>query len=122
MMACRHVCRMMESSEPFEIKSGVKQGCVMAPTFFRLMSLPCSWMLFRTITLVLQSGAVLMAIYSTLEGSKPKLRYRLMCYISSSIQMIWIRMPAQRQICVEPWIKFQSHVITMISQSAQKVS
>ena len=35
------------------------------------------------------------------------------------MQMIWIRMPAQRQKCKEPWIKSHSHVITMISQSAQ---
>ena len=33
---------------------------------------------------------------------------------------LWIRMPAQRQKCTEPWIKSHSHVITMISQSAQK--
>ena len=36
------------------------------------------------------------------------------------MQMIWIRMPAQRQKCKETWIKFHSHVITMISKSAQK--
>ena len=36
------------------------------------------------------------------------------------MQMIWIRMPAQRQKCREPWIKSHSHVITMILQSAQK--
>ena len=40
--------------------------------------------------------------------------------MSSSMQMIWIRMPTQRQKCKEPWIKSHSHVITMISQSAQK--
>ena len=32
----------------------------------------CSaWMLFRTVTLVFQTGTVLMAIYSTLECCKP---------------------------------------------------
>ena len=36
------------------------------------------------------------------------------------MMLIWIRMPAQRQKCKEPWIKSHSHVITMISQSAQK--
>ena len=36
-------------------------------------------MLFRTVTLVFQSGTVLMATYSTSEGCKPKLRSRLMC-------------------------------------------
>ena len=33
------------------------------------------------------------------------------------MQMIWIRRPAQRQKCKEPWIKYHSHVITMISQT-----
>ena len=28
---------MMESSEPFEVTNGVKQGCVMAPTLFSMM-------------------------------------------------------------------------------------
>ena len=49
-----------EFYEPFEVTNGVKQGCVMAPTLF-------SMMLFRTVTLVFQSGTFLMAIYSTLE-------------------------------------------------------
>ena len=29
------------------------------------------------------------------------------------MQIIWIRMPAQRQKCKEPWIKSHSHVITI---------
>ena len=33
------------------------------------------------------------------------------------MQMIWIRMPAQRQTCREHWIKSQSHMINMISKS-----
>ena len=45
-----------EFSEPFEVTNGV-----------------------RTVTLVFQSGTVLMATYSTSEGCKPKLRSRLMC-------------------------------------------
>ena len=36
------------------------------------------------------------------------------------MHMIWIRMPVQRQKCKEPWTKSHRHVITMISQSAQK--
>ena len=52
-----------EFFEPFEVTNGVKQGCVMAPTLFSMVFLPCSWMLFRTVTLVFQSGTVLMAIY-----------------------------------------------------------
>ena len=67
-----------EFSEPFEVTNGIKQGCVMAPTLLRCF-LSCSWMLFRTVTLVFQSGTVLMAIYSTLESCKPKLRCKPMC-------------------------------------------
>ena len=43
-----------------------------------------------------------------------------MCQMNSSMQLIWITMPAQRQICKEPWIKCHSHVTTMTSHSAQK--
>ena len=70
-----------EFSEPLAITNGVKQGCVMAPTLFSMVFSACSWMLFMTVTRVFQSGAVLMAIYSTLEGCKPKLRCRLICLI-----------------------------------------
>ena len=41
-------------SEPFEVTNGVKQGSVMAPTLFSMIF----WMLFRTATLVFQSGTV----------------------------------------------------------------
>ena len=37
------------------------------------------------------------------------------------MQMIWIGLPAQGQKCRRPWIKSHSHVITMMSQSAQKI-
>ena len=87
-----------EFSETFKITNGVKQGCGMAPT---------------------QSGTVLMTLHSSLESCKVKLRCRLMCKMISSMQMIWIRMLAQRQKCKEPWIKSHSNLITMISQSAQ---
>ena len=38
-----------EFSEPFEVRNGIKQGCVMAPTLFSMMF---SVMLFRKVTLV----------------------------------------------------------------------
>ena len=64
-----------EFSEPLEVTNGVKQDCVMAPTLFTMMfsAMLISWMLFRTVTLVFQSGTVLMAIYSTLK-TKTKLQ------------------------------------------------
>ena len=68
-----------EFSEPFEVTNGVKQGCVMAPELFSLALSAMLMDAFWTVTLVFQSGIVLMAIYSTLEGCKPKLRCRLMC-------------------------------------------
>ena len=69
-----------EFSESFEATNGIKLGCVMVPTLFSMMFLPCSWMLFRAVVLGFQSGTALMALYSTLEeGCKPKLRCRLMC-------------------------------------------
>ena len=43
-----------EFYEPFEVTNGVKQDCVMAPTVFIMMFLPCSWMFFRTVRLVFQ--------------------------------------------------------------------
>ena len=61
-------------SEPFEVTNGVKQGSVMAPTLFSMMFSDMLMDVFKTVTLVFQSGTVLMAIYSTLEGCKPKLR------------------------------------------------
>ena len=37
-----------------------------------------------------------------------------------SMQMIWIRIPAQKQKCKGPLIKSLSHVITICSQSQHK--
>ena len=62
-----------EFSEPFEVTDGVKHGCVMATTLFIMMF---SAMLMDAFQ---DSDTGLMAIYSTLEGCKPKLRCRLMC-------------------------------------------
>ena len=45
-----------------------------------------------------------------------------MCLISSSMQMIWIRMPAQRQKCEEPWIKVsQSCDLTISTKKTEAV-
>ena len=74
-----HVQNDGEFSKPFEVTNRVKQGCVLAPTLFSMMFSAMLMYAFRTVTLVFQSGTVLTAIYSTLEGCKPKLRCRLMC-------------------------------------------
>ena len=57
-----------EFSAPFEVTNGVKQGCVMAPELF---SLALSAMHMDAFQDSFQSGTVLVAIYSTLEGCKP---------------------------------------------------
>ena len=36
-----------EFSDPFPVTNGVKQGCVLAPTLFRMMFPPCSQLLSR---------------------------------------------------------------------------
>ena len=99
-----------EFSEPFEATNGVNQGCIMAPTLFRMMF-----------------SAMLMDAFQDSDTGftirhrcMPKLMRRLMYLMISSMQMIWIRMSAQGQKCKEPCIKSHSHVITMISQSAPK--
>ena len=107
-----------EFSEPFEVTNGVKQGCVLAPTLFSMMF---SAMLMDAF----QDSDTGFPIRYRFDGKIFNLRRlqaktKVQTDVSSSMQMIWIRMPAQRQKCKEPWIKSHSHVITMISQSAQK--
>ena len=69
-----------ESSEPFEVTNGVKQGCVLAPTLFSTVQFSAMLMdAFQDSAMVFQSDTVLMATYSTSEGCKPKLRSRLTC-------------------------------------------
>ena len=36
-----------EFSDPFPVTNGVNQGCVLAPTLFRMMFPPCSQLLSR---------------------------------------------------------------------------
>ena len=108
-----------EFSEPFEVTNGVKQGCVIAPTLFIMMF---SAMLMDAF----QDSYTGFPIRYRFDGNifnlrrlhvKTKVQTDVLDELSS-MQMIW--MPAQRQKCKEPWIKFHRHVITMISQSAQK--
>ena len=41
-----------EYPEPFPVTNGVTQSCVMTPTLFSILFLPCSQMLFGTVMLV----------------------------------------------------------------------
>ena len=68
-----------EFSEPCEVTNGVKQGRVMAPALFSMMFSAMLMYAFQDSETGFQSGTVLMAIYSTLKGCKPKRRCRLMC-------------------------------------------
>ena len=109
-----------EFSESFAVTNGVKQGCVMAPTLFSMMF---SAMLMNAF----QDSDTDFPIRYRFDGNifnlrrlQAKTKVQTDVLMSSSMQMIWIRLPAQRQKCKEPWIKSHCHVITMISQSAQK--
>ena len=76
-----------EFSEPFEVTNGVRQGCVMAPTLFNMMF---SAMLMDAF----QDSDTGFPIRYCFDGNIFNLR-RLQA--KTKVQMIWIRMPAQRQ-------------------------
>ena len=74
MMACKHVCKMMESSlNPLKVTNGAKRGCVMTPTMFSMIFSAIFIDAFLDSDTVFlfcfffQSDTVLMAIYSTLK-------------------------------------------------------
>ena len=110
-----------EFFEPFEMTNWVKRGCVMAPTLFSAMF-----------------SVVLMDAFQDSDTGFPigyrfddnvinigrlqadtKVRTDVLDELLYTIAMDK-RMPAQRQKCKGLWIKSHIHVITMISQSAQK--
>ena len=109
-----------EFSEPFEVTNGVKQGCVLAPTLFSMMF-----------------SAMLMDAFQDSDTGFP-IRYRFDGNIFN-LRRLQAKTKVQTDVldellyaddmdknasteekCKEPWIKSHSHVITMISQSAQK--
>ena len=109
-----------EFSEPFEVTNGVKQGCVLAPTLFSMMF-----------------SAMLMGAFQDSDTGFP-IRYRFDGNIFN-LRRLQAKTKVQTDVldellyaddmdknanteakCKEPWIKSHSHVITMISQSAQK--
>ena len=61
-----------EYSESFPVTNGVTQGCIMAPTLFSMIFLPCSQMLFRTVMLIFLSGTAFMASYFNLRRLQAK--------------------------------------------------
>ena len=71
MMACRHVFRLMESTqnESFPVISGVKKGCIMTQTVFSMM-----FSAMLTLTDAFQDRDACFPI-----RCKPDLRCRQMC-------------------------------------------
>ena len=55
----------VEFSDPFPVTNGVEQGCVLDPTLFSMIIMPCSQMLFRMMTVVYLLGIALMGSFST---------------------------------------------------------
>ena len=55
----------VEFSDPFPVTNGVEQGCVLDPTLFSMIIMPCSQMLFRMVTVVYLLGIALMGSFST---------------------------------------------------------
>ena len=109
-----------EFSEPLGVTNVVKQGWVMAPTLFRIMF-----------------SAMLMDAFQESDTSFP-IRYRFDGNIFN-LRRLQAKTKVQNVVLVEllyaddmdknasseakckgPWIKSHSHVITVISQSAQK--
>ena len=109
-----------EFTEPFEVTNGVKQGCVMAPKLFSMMF-----------------SAMLMDAFQDSDTGFP-IRYRFDGNISN-LRRLQAKTKVQTDVlddllyaddmhkyasseakCKELWIKSHSHVITMISQSAEK--
>ena len=106
-----------EFSEPFEV-NGVKQGSVMAPTLFSMMF---SAMLMNAF----QDSDTGFPIRYRFDGNIFNLR-RLQAKTKVQTDVLDellyaddMDKPSHRQKCKESWIKSHSHVITMISQSAQ---
>ena len=87
-----------ETSEPFPVSNGVKQGCVLAPTLFSLMFSAMLTDAFRDgdvgIDLRYRTASC-----STLGGFKQKPRSRQTSSGTSCLQMTVPSMPAQKLIC-----------------------
>ena len=83
-------------SEPFEVTNGVKQGCVMAPTLFSMMFSAMLMDAFQDNDTGFPIRYRFDGNISNLRRLLAKTKVRLMCQMSSFMQMIWIRMLAQR--------------------------
>ena len=107
-----------EFSEPFEVTNGVKQGCVMVPTLFSMMFSKMPMGAFQDSDTGFPIRYRFDGNIFNLSRLQAKTKVQTDVLDELSIQ----KMPAQRQNCKEPWNKSHSHVITMMSQSAQKTS
>ena len=107
-----------EFSEPFEVTNGVKQGCVMAPTLFSIMFSAMHMDAFQDSDTGFPIRYRFDGNIFNLSRLQAKTKVQTDVLDELSIQ----NMPAQRQNCKEPRNKSHSHVITMMSQSAQKTS
>ena len=75
MMACRHVCKIINNSLNILSERMVSR----MPTLFSIMFSAMLMDALEDSDTGFQSGTVLMATNLTLDGCKPNLRCRLMC-------------------------------------------
>ena len=97
-----------EFSDPFPVTNGVKQGCVLASTLFRMM-------FSAMLTDAFQNGDSGISIRYHFDGKIFNLRR-----LQASLLVTWQRVLQQKRKCKKVWIKYLIHVTAMISQSASK--
>ena len=106
-----------EFSEPAEVTNGVKQGCVMAPSLFSMMLSAMLMDAFQDS----DTGSPIRYRFDGNVFNLRRLQAKTMVQTSVLDELLYADdMDKKRQKCIEPWIKSHSHVITMISQLAQK--
>ena len=105
-----------ELSEHFGATNGIKQGCVMAPILFSMV------FLFYMLMDAFQDSDTGFPIRYRFDDNIFNLRLQTKTDVLDEILYAddMDKNASSEAKCREPWIKSHSHVITMVSQSAQK--
>ena len=108
-----------EFSEPFDVTNGAKQGCVMAPTLFSMMSFAMLMNAFQDSDIGFSVRYFFDCNIFNLRRlqAKTKVQTDVIDKLLYADNMDKNAGSARRQKCKELWTKSYSHVITIISQS-----